>query len=561
MVCYWIALSLLARLVYGEGCKASDALLDPMVVSTNGDQFVMNVAIRNNNKIPISGGWIVSWTLPSGYTIKGMWNADQKTQGNQIIAQNQASNGVINPGEAQAFGFVAVKPSSGNPDNIMQDAKITLPGCDTNNTPDIIVDTQSCLTQACPLDQVCQISSQDPAQHICMLDESKVGDSGGVGTVQTILEPFNFVIGTQTIAPKYQFTSENSLVESARVIKSMGSNLLKFNLNPAAYGCTNCNQYNYVGNMRDRPEFKTVLDDRGFTYYMMWVEQSGSFLDGVLTSAEFANEKQVMFSITTYLLDTYAGTGKMFMLGNWESDWQLVNEQGVGKWDLFRKDVPEERIVAKTQWLKARQAGVDEARAASTATGVNVYHYVEVNLVETAMWGYDRVTNRILRDANVDLVSYSAYDVSLRVTWEEEMTARLHSALDFIKSNLPDKTLPNYPFSQRVFIGEFGFPHGRNDRTKLDPVSESEQDQRSRVFMKAAIRWGCPFVLQWQLYDNEYDANAGKYSGFWLIDDKGRNQQLFNTYKKFYADASSYIGTLGRYPTEQEFQAFALKNL
>ena len=39
---------------------------------------------------------------------------------------------------------------------------------------------------------------------------------------------FNYVIGTQTVGSKYKFTDETMLVETAKQIKNMGSNLLKF---------------------------------------------------------------------------------------------------------------------------------------------------------------------------------------------------------------------------------------------------------------------------------------------------------------------------------------------
>ncbi len=50
-------------------------------------------------------------------------------------------------------------------------------------------------------------------------------------TIETLqLAPYNFVLGTHAISDSYQFTSENKLVEQAKKIREMGSNILKISL-------------------------------------------------------------------------------------------------------------------------------------------------------------------------------------------------------------------------------------------------------------------------------------------------------------------------------------------
>jgi hypothetical protein len=46
--------------------------------------------------------------------------------------------------------------------------------------------------------------------------------------------------------------------------------------------------------------------------------------------------------------------------------------------------------------------------------------------------------------------------------------------------------------------------------------------------MIAAIEWGCPFVLYWELYDNE--GTTDKPGGFWLINEKNEKQPLWHTH-------------------------------
>ncbi len=43
---------------------------------------------------------------------------------------------------------------------------------------------------------------------------------------------YNYIIGTQTIGAKYKFTNETNLVETAKAIRAMGSNLLKMSMSP-----------------------------------------------------------------------------------------------------------------------------------------------------------------------------------------------------------------------------------------------------------------------------------------------------------------------------------------
>ena len=50
------------------------------------------------------------------------------------------------------------------------------------------------------------------------------------GTLSDPVERFNYVLGTQTIGTKYHFTQEHPLLETAGVIRDMGSNVLKFAL-------------------------------------------------------------------------------------------------------------------------------------------------------------------------------------------------------------------------------------------------------------------------------------------------------------------------------------------
>ena len=44
------------------------------------------------------------------------------------------------------------------------------------------------------------------------------------------LEPYNYILGTNAIGGNYQFTNDSKLLEQAKQIRGMGSNILKISL-------------------------------------------------------------------------------------------------------------------------------------------------------------------------------------------------------------------------------------------------------------------------------------------------------------------------------------------
>ena len=92
---------------------------------------------------------------------------------------------------------------------------------------------------------------------------------------EVLLKAFNYSISTQTVGPKYQFTKETSLVETAQQIQAMGSNLLKFSMHPRYctenYGLPENKDINSLTKLATlEPSFSRVLN-MDFKYYHIWV--------------------------------------------------------------------------------------------------------------------------------------------------------------------------------------------------------------------------------------------------------------------------------------------------
>jgi hypothetical protein len=55
--------------------------------------------------------------------------------------------------------------------------------------------------------------------------------------------------------------------------------------------------------------------------------------------------------------------------------------------------------------------------------------------------------------------------------------------------------------------------------------------------MRAGLELGCPFVLYWEMYNNE--VVNGVQNGFWMINDRGEKQPVYYTHRDYYAAARS----------------------
>ena len=79
------------------------------------------------------------------------------------------------------------------------------------------------------------------------------------------------------------------------------------------------------------------------------------------------------------------------------------------------------------------------------------------------------------------------------------------------------------------------------------------QADRTRRLMKTALQWGCPFVVYWEMYNNEVETD-GKQRGFWLIDDKAVKQPVYHLHQRFLQWARGYVAGIAK--TERRLPSF-----
>jgi hypothetical protein len=351
---------------------------------------------------------------------------------------------------------------------------------------------------------------------------------------------FNYSIGTQTIGPSYGFTGDDRLVESAKAIIDMGSNILKIHLSPSNYNISGRSYSSVTALVRDDPSFSEVLN-MPFTYYFFWARSHSNWADGY-SGAERLQDSIEIADLTAYLITKFNNTGKQFFIGHWEGDWYLLPNYDVNY-------IPSDsRINGMIQWFRTRQNAVDEAKRITNHNNVFVYTYCEVNRVVDAMNGLRRVVNYVLPYTNVDYVSYSSYDAQgLNQT-------EYNNVLNYIEGNLPSR--PQIT-GKRVFIGEMG-------RCAQDfSFSKSQHESVNRENLKKGIAWGAPFVLYWEMFNNEIQNSIQR--GFWLIDNNNIKWPLYDTYYNFYSQAKQWVfnqkKTINRLPTREEYMIWAFTAL
>ncbi len=319
------------------------------------------------------------------------------------------------------------------------------------------------------------------------------------------------VIGVAHVDGKYYFTDEDFLNEGADQILALGSRVIKVWFHNPQRSYPFNSQWPDMGTLVEvaqSPYFEKLFNKPIATYIMMCFStkrNAGYWRNGV-TEEQKLDEQRQFYELTKHLLTTYKGTGKTFILQHWEGDWLIR-----GSYDKNVDPTPE-AISGMIEWLNARQEGVNQAREEVGLKGVWVYHAAEVNrVVDSMKESRLNVVNTVLSHTKLDLVSYSAWDATTKLSEDSQV---FHEALDFIANNMPDS--PDFG-DRNVYVGEFGMPENEFSTEQIQKVIPN--------VVETALDWGCPYIVYWQLYCNELEdpkqpvpvTGNDSVRGFWLI--------------------------------------------
>jgi protocatechuate 3,4-dioxygenase beta subunit len=369
-----------------------------------------------------------------------------------------------------------------------------------------------------------------------------------------------FQAGVTHVQGNYGFTQDNFLIEGANRVNTFGSDAIFIYMEPQ-FRSRYPDKSNSPSWPAGTPSTLTELAQTAPYKAMLGMP----FKTFVITAYAFttmdsvenfainpdaaAFEEQEFYDLTRYLLMTYAGTGKTFILKIWEGDYT-----GLQSFDTT-KDISPTMIDAMNIWLKARQRGISRARNdAGNPSGVGVFHAVEAaRVLDYSRSGLTRLINAVVPVVKPDMVSYSSYEASLAGTDAASAAATIREALDVIKSLAPD---PLNLGNKRIFISEYGL--FENERPADEVV------WRTNTILQTSQAAGIFGAFLWQLFDNECTQSDGsdfptdtspgdalrptnsQCRGLWLVKPDGATSPVLPLISPYWKPSTSGVTLTGR---------------
>lgn len=353
------------------------------------------------------------------------------------------------------------------------------------------------------------------------------------------------VLGVTHVSGKYRFTTNDFMKEGVDRIESLGTRVVKlwFALTPGAlqkaygWGTRWPEDIRSLADLAKTPQYRYAFS-RPFKHYLLEtfapeVKWTTGF------SAESARiESEQIYELTKYLLTEYRGSGKTFVLQNWEGD-NAVSVKG--------KTVEEQNAAFQgfVDWMNCRQEAVSRARKEFGTNGVKVVAALEMNFVpsEKESFQVPLVVDRVVPQTRMDLYSISSWGTKLPGTEEG-----LYAKLDYIASKAPASAIYG---RKNVMVGEFGghermFENPKNCYPELGGDTGKNQLAVVKKQLDAALRWGAPYIVFWEIYCNEWrnpadqapagvNAKAEQLNGHWLIRPDGSATPTWDYFKELLA--------------------------
>jgi hypothetical protein len=367
------------------------------------------------------------------------------------------------------------------------------------------------------------------------------------------VDAYNVRAATETFAGLYKFTTNTLLVETAEAMTNMGSDIIKFYMgNNASYqsGITLPGSVtNLLTLARDEPSYNQVLS-MPFRHFIIWAypfANSDSWWANGYNTTKGTNDYQEMYALTRYLLTNYNNSGKTFYLGHWEGDGYLSVVVNGKPWAT---NPAPGTIQGMIGWLNNRQQAVDDAKAATPHTNVNVFNYAEANRVRDAMLNGPTNNQRVINCVipyvtNLDYLSYSSYDA------QDLSASDLYATLNYMQSQIPTNKSATAP-GERMWIGEYGWGYD----------SPLAQEPLTRAYIQRLLGWSfegqcLQYILFWEIYNNQTPAAGG--TNYYLIDPQDNRTPCYHLHEYFINQAKLLTAQFkeinGVLPTDTQFSS------
>ena len=328
------------------------------------------------------------------------------------------------------------------------------------------------------------------------------------------------LLGVTHVNGQYALTEKPFLLEGADAVHSLGAKVLKLWFYPIY-----AEQYAWHSDwpkgvpdpvsLAKTPYFETVFKLPFHTYVLETAEfgMKKNFWQKGLSEADRRKVHQQMLDLTRYLLTRYRGTGKTFVLQNWEADNVMkfaLKDADPSTWDMAYQGMGD--------WINTRQAAIEQGRRECGSDGVRVLHAFEVNFVPALadvtagrryVKGKPLVVDTIVPKTRCDLYSLSSWE-----TWSPGTEDSLYERLRYLASKAPHDGIFG---DDNLMLGEFGAQEdafekpGRNYPVYVGDPSGAAFYALHRM-VNAALRAKVRYMIHWQLYDNDLRM-GGKYQG------------------------------------------------
>lgn len=240
------------------------------------------------------------------------------------------------------------------------------------------------------------------------------------------------------------------------------------------------------------------------------------------------------YNLTQYLLKTYSGSGKTFVLQNWEGDnainasqFTVVPSQAETCTNPQEANYPGafcQTIFNMRTWLNLRWQAVNDARnpANTTYSNVTVAAASESNLVNgwnVSNYPYPTVMSLVVPYLHMDLYSCSCYH-SDTLSNAQTIYPELQTYKSYIVPPvLTSGSAPALYGSNNIYIGEYSSEESQfysNDQ--WTETSSRQARMLTGQQLQGMLASGARYISFWELYSNGNPTSSGNtVDGVWLI--------------------------------------------
>ena len=328
------------------------------------------------------------------------------------------------------------------------------------------------------------------------------------------------ILGVTHVNGQYALTEKPFLIEGAEAVHTLGAKILKVWFYPIyekqySWHSTWPKDISDPEALAKTPYYEAVFAMPFHTIVLETAEfgMRKNFWQQGLSETDKQNVHDQIYRLTKHLLTRYRGTGKTFVLQNWEADNVMkfaLKDTNPDTWDTAYQGM--------IDWINTRQAAVEAARRDYFAEGVQVLHAFEVNFVPSmpdvaAGKRYEKdkplVVDNVIPKTHCDLYSLSSWE-----TWAPGKEDGLFGRLQYLASRVPHDGIFG---ESNLMLGEFGAQEYDFEKIKKNYLVYNGDTPGAAFYalhrmVCAALRAGVRYMIHWQIYDNDLRM-GGKYEG------------------------------------------------